>query len=123
MFQQQFGAGRGFPAAADDFRASNPRFAEENFQRNLTLTDEVKAIADEVGATPAQVAIAWLLAKGGGDNPDIAPIPGTKRVVRVEENAAADGLELTSAQIAKLDNLTPPAGEHHNEAQLKMIDR
>jgi aryl-alcohol dehydrogenase-like predicted oxidoreductase len=65
------------------------------------------------------VAIAWLLAKGN----DIAPIPGTKRVARVEENCAADGVEPTSEQIAKLDNLTPPAGDHHNEAQMQMIDR
>jgi diketogulonate reductase-like aldo/keto reductase len=68
---------------------------------------------------PAQVAIAWLLTKGD----DIAPIPGTKRVVRVEENTAADALELTADQITALDNLTPPTGDHHNEAQMRMIDR
>jgi aryl-alcohol dehydrogenase-like predicted oxidoreductase len=103
----------------DDFRKTNPRFTGENFQRNLRIADEVQAVAAEVGATPAQVAIAWLLAKGDG----IAPIPGTRRVSRVEENTAADGIELTSEQLAKLDNLTPPAGDHHNEAQLTMIDR
>jgi aryl-alcohol dehydrogenase-like predicted oxidoreductase len=69
--------------------------------------------------TPAQVAIAWLLSKGD----DIAPIPGTKRVSRVEENAAADGLELTAEQVAELDSLTPPAGDHHDEAQMQMIGR
>ena len=63
----------------NDFRATNPRFTGENFQRNLAIADEVAAIAAEVGATPAQVAIAWLLTKGD----DIAPIPGTKRVVPV----------------------------------------
>jgi aryl-alcohol dehydrogenase-like predicted oxidoreductase len=102
-----------------DFRATNPRFTGENFQRNLSIADEVEAIAAEVGATPAQVALAWLLAQGD----DIAPIPGTKRVSRVEENTAADGVELTGKQIDKLNNLTPAAGEHHNEQQTQMIDR
>ncbi|MFB4262490.1 aldo/keto reductase [Nonomuraea sp. GTA35] len=103
----------------DDFRATNPRFTGENFQRNLALADEVQAIAAEAGATPAQVAIAWLLSKGD----DIAPIPGTKRVSRLEENAAADGLVLTAGQLAKLDSLPPAAGGHHNEAQMQMIER
>jgi aryl-alcohol dehydrogenase-like predicted oxidoreductase len=76
---------------ATDSRATNPRFSGENFQHNLRLVEEVEAIAAEVGATPAQVAIAWLLAQG--DN--IAPIPGTRRVPRVEENVAADAVELT----------------------------
>ncbi|GAA2211780.1 aldo/keto reductase [Nonomuraea monospora] len=103
----------------DDFRATNPRFTGENFRRNLALADEVQAIAAEAGATPAQVAIAWLLSKGD----DIAPIPGTKRVSRLEENAAADGLTLTAEQLAKLDSLPPAAGGHHNEAQMRMIER
>jgi aryl-alcohol dehydrogenase-like predicted oxidoreductase len=102
-----------------DFRATNPRFTGENFQRNLAIADEVAAIATEVGATPAQVAIAWLLTKGD----DIAPIPGTKRVSRLEENVGADAVELTAEQVAKLDNLTPASGEHHNEAQMEMIGR
>ena len=76
-----------------DFRKTNPRFVGENFERNQRLVDEVEAIAAEIGATPGQVALAWLLTKG--DN--IAPIPGTKRVSRVEENVAADGIELSSA--------------------------
>ncbi|RSN15644.1 aldo/keto reductase [Nonomuraea sp. WAC 01424] len=103
----------------DDFRAGNPRFTGENFQRNLALADEVQAVAHEAGATPAQVAIAWLLSKGD----DIAPIPGTKRVSRVEENVAADTLVLTTEQLAKLDALPPAAGGHHNEAQMQMIER
>jgi hypothetical protein len=77
--------------ADDDFRKTNPRFTGENFDRNLRAVDEVKAIADEVGATPAQVALAWILAQGD----DIAPIPGTKRVARLEENVAADGVQLS----------------------------
>ena len=103
----------------DDWRKTSPRFMGENFERNLRIADEVQAIAAEVDATPAQVAIAWLLTKGE----DIAPIQGTKRVSRVEENVAADSIELTAEQLEKLNNLTPPAGDHHNEAQMAMIDR
>ncbi|MEV0146071.1 aldo/keto reductase [Nonomuraea sp. NPDC050733] len=65
------------------------------------------------------VALAWLLAKGE----HIAPIPGTKRVSRVEENIAADGVELTAEQLARLDALPPAAGDHHNEQQMRMIER
>jgi len=104
---------------ATDFRRQNPRFSGDNFQHNLRIADEVGELAATVGATPAQVALAWLLAKGN----DIAPIPGTKRVERLEENVAADAVELTAEQMAKLDNLTPVAGEHHNEVQMQMIDR
>ncbi len=102
-----------------DSRKTNPRFIGENFQRNLSILDEVQAVATEVGATPAQVAIAWLLAQGD----DIAAIPGTKRVMRVEENVAADDIELTAGQVEKLNNLTPAAGDHHNEAQMRFIER
>ena len=86
-----------------DFRKSNPRFMGENFQRNQRLVDEVEAIAAEVGATPGQVALAWLLTKGD----DIVPIPGTKRVSRVEENVGADAVELSPEQIDRLDQLPP----------------
>ena len=103
----------------NDFRRHNPRFTPKNLQRNLRIADEVEVIAGEIGATPAQVALGWLLAKGN----DIVPIPGTKRVTRLEENVAADTIELSSGQLAKLDNLAPAAGEHHNEAQMQMIDR
>ena len=102
-----------------DFRKTNPRFVGENFERNQRLVDEVEAIAAELGVTPGQVALAWLLRKG--DN--IAPIPGTKRVSRVEENVGADDVELSSAQIHRLDKLPPAAGEHHNEQQMRMIER
>jgi aryl-alcohol dehydrogenase-like predicted oxidoreductase len=103
----------------DDFRATNPRFTGENFQRNLAIADQVQQIATDAGATPAQVALAWLLTKGE----DIAPIPGTKRVSRLEENVAADDVVLTAEQMTKLDNLTPPTGGHHNEAQMRLIER
>ncbi len=114
------GALRSLDQLADnDWRKTSPRFTGENFERNLRILDEVEAIAHEVNATPAQVAIAWLLAQGD----DIAPIPGTKHVARLEENIAADQVELTPGQVEALSNLTPPAGDHHNEAQMQMLDR
>jgi aryl-alcohol dehydrogenase-like predicted oxidoreductase len=120
--------GRGFLTGAirsvddlepDDFRRTNPRFIGENFQRNLDLADEVGALAHEIGATPAQVALAWLLAQGE----DVVPIPGTKKVARLEENVAADAVELTPEQLKRLTGLTPPSGEHHNESQMSTIER
>nr|BFD88156.1 aldo/keto reductase [Streptomyces sp. Xyl84] len=100
--------------AADDFRLSTPRFADGNFERNLAIVDEVEAVAADAGATPAQVALAWLLAQGD----DVVPIPGTKRVARVKENAAADAVVLTADQLARLDALTPPSGERYAEEDL-----
>ncbi|RYF25906.1 MAG: aldo/keto reductase [Flavobacteriales bacterium] len=105
--------------ADNDWRKNNPRFMGENFQRNLGIVAEVKAIADEVGATTAQIALAWLLAQGN----DIAPIPGTRRVERVEENTAADGIDISASQLERLNNLTPASGERHNEASMAAIDR
>lgn len=105
--------------ADDDWRKTNPRFTGENFQRNLAIVDEVQAIGAEIGATPAQTALAWILTRGD----DIAPIPGTRRVARVEENTAADGIELTPAQLERLNNLTPAAGERHDETNMASIDR
>jgi aryl-alcohol dehydrogenase-like predicted oxidoreductase len=103
----------------DDWRKTNPRFTRENFQLNLRIVDEVHAVATDAGATPAQIALAWLLAQGS----DIAPIPGTRRVARVEENTAADGIELSHDQIERLNNLTPAAGARHDEANMAGIDR
>jgi aryl-alcohol dehydrogenase-like predicted oxidoreductase len=103
----------------NDWRAKNPRFTAENFQHNLRVADEVETVATQAGITPAQAAIAWLLTKGS----DIAPIPGTKRVRRVEENIAAADVELTAEQINKLDALPPAAGDHHEEADLRLLDR
>jgi aryl-alcohol dehydrogenase-like predicted oxidoreductase len=102
-----------------DYRKTNPRFFDENFQHNLSSADELRDISAEIGATPAQVALAWLLAKG----PDIVPIPGTKRVTRLEENVGADSVELSADQLARLDRLTPAVGGHHAEAQMAWIDR
>jgi aryl-alcohol dehydrogenase-like predicted oxidoreductase len=103
----------------DDWRRTNPRFTGENFQRNLRIAEEVRGIAMDIGATPAQVAIAWLLTRGDG----IAPIPGTKRVPRVEENIAADDVVLTTDQIRRLDNLPVASGGHHNDAQMQLLER
>jgi aryl-alcohol dehydrogenase-like predicted oxidoreductase len=103
----------------DDWRKTNPRFTEGNFEQNLRIVDEVQAVASEVDATPAQVALAWLLAQGD----DIAPIPGTKRVSRVEENTAADGIELSTEQIQQLNDLTPATGERYDETNMAAIDR
>jgi len=120
--------GRGFLTGAirstaglpdTDYRKTNPRFFDENFQHNLASADELRDISSDIGATPAQVALAWLLSKGA----DIVPIPGTKRVSRLEENVGADSVELTADQLARLDRLTPAVGGHHAEAQMAWIDR
>jgi aryl-alcohol dehydrogenase-like predicted oxidoreductase len=102
----------------DDWRKNNPRFTEGNFEKNLRIVDEVKAVATELDATPAQIALAWLLAQGD----DIAPIPGTKRVSRIEENTAADNIELSAQQIERLNNLSPATGKRHEDANMAVID-
>jgi aryl-alcohol dehydrogenase-like predicted oxidoreductase len=107
--------------ASDDFRAAEPRYTGENFQANLVIAGEVQAIAAQSGATPAQVAIAWILAKSD-DRLHIAPIPGTKRVARLEENTAAEDLVLTEEQLAALDDLTPAVGGHHSADQMKLLN-
>ncbi|QSE93019.1 aldo/keto reductase [Rhodococcus pseudokoreensis] len=106
-----------FPS--DDWRKTNPRFTGENFTRNLAIVDEVRAIGAENGATPAQTALAWLLTRGS----DIAPIPGTRRVTRVEENTAAHQLELTAGQVQRLDALQPAAGARHDDTNMADIER
>ncbi|WP_116951399.1 aldo/keto reductase [Jiangella endophytica] len=104
---------------ADDWRRTNPRFTGGNLERNLRIVDEVREVAAEVEATPAQVALAWLLAQGD----DIAPIPGTKRVARVEENTAVVGVGLTAGQVARLNGLAPASGDRFDEANMAAIDR
>ena len=84
--------------ANDDFRRSNPRFMGQNFQRNLDLVDRVESIARRKGCTPAQLALAWVLAQGN----DIVPIPGTKHRARLEENVAAVGIELSADDLREL---------------------
>jgi aryl-alcohol dehydrogenase-like predicted oxidoreductase len=94
---------------ADDFRRTNPRFAQDNLDQNLRIVAEVEAVAAEAGATAAQVALAWLLAQGD----DIVPIPGTRRVTRLEENIAATELTLSPDQVARLSTIRPPAGDRY----------
>ncbi|HEV7824759.1 MAG TPA: aldo/keto reductase [Mycobacteriales bacterium] len=89
--------------APDDFRRRNPRFQGENFAKNLELVDRVREIAAEKDVTPSQLALAWVLHQGD----DIVPIPGTKRVHRLEENAAAAFVALTPEDLARLDAAAP----------------
>ena len=92
-----------------DWRRTNPRFTKENFEKNLRIANEVKAVAAEIGAAPAQVALAWLLAQGE----DVVPIPGTKRVSRLEEDAAE--VKLSPDQIARLNAVPPAAGARYSD--------
>jgi aryl-alcohol dehydrogenase-like predicted oxidoreductase len=103
-----------------DFRRSGPRFTGENLEANLRLADKVKEIAAEKGVTPAQLAIAWLLAQGD----DIVPIPGTKRRTYLEQNAAAVDLELTTDDLARIDAELPrTAGERYDQAGMASVNR
>jgi aryl-alcohol dehydrogenase-like predicted oxidoreductase len=88
---------------ADDFRRRNPRFQGKNFEKNLELVREVERMASAKGVTPAQLALAWVLARGD----DVVPIPGTKRVKYLEQNAAAAGVRLSTDELAHLDAVFP----------------
>lgn len=101
----------------NDFRRNNPRFAGENLKQNIRIVEQVDAVAAELGAKPGQVALAWLLAQGD----DIAPIPGTKRVAYLEENAAADAIELSADQLAALDKVAAPVGDRY--ADMSPVNR
>jgi aryl-alcohol dehydrogenase-like predicted oxidoreductase len=88
----------------DDWRRSNPRFQEDALQENLQLADRVRELAEAQSVTPAQLALAWVLAKGE----DIVPIPGTKNPRRLEENAQAAEITLSEEDVAQLDNAVSP---------------
>jgi aryl-alcohol dehydrogenase-like predicted oxidoreductase len=103
--------------SSSDFRRTSPRCMGDNLQSNLRILEEVEAVATEVEATSAQVAVAWLLAQGD----DIAPIPGTKRVARLEENAGADRLTLSADQLARLAVLPTPVGDRY--ANMSTVNR
>jgi aryl-alcohol dehydrogenase-like predicted oxidoreductase len=90
--------------AADDWRRGHPRFTGEAFTANLRLVDAVRDLATGKGCTPGQLALAWVLAQGD----DVVPIPGTKRVAYLEENAGAAAVELTADDLARLDAIAPP---------------
>jgi aryl-alcohol dehydrogenase-like predicted oxidoreductase len=89
--------------APDDWRRTNPRFQGENFEKNLELVEELEALAREKGTTPAQLALAWLLTRGK----HVVPIPGSRRIERLEENAAATDIKLTENDLHRLELIAP----------------
>jgi aryl-alcohol dehydrogenase-like predicted oxidoreductase len=106
----------------DDARRHHPRFAGENFRRNLELAAVVQQMAEEAGCTAAQIALAWVLAQGE----DIIPIPGTKQIRYVEENLAAFEVRLNPGQLKRLDKAFPPgaaAGERYNAQAMQAVNR
>jgi aryl-alcohol dehydrogenase-like predicted oxidoreductase len=103
-----------------DYRRNDPRYQGENFQKNMVLVDVVKEIAQAKNAAPGQIALAWLLAQGE----DIAPIPGTKRLKYLEENAQAAVVSLSPEDMAKLEALaTQTSGPRYGEGGMKMVER
>lgn len=108
--------------AADDYRRSSPRFQGENFQKNLDLVKKIEEIAKEKECTPAQLALAWVLAQGG----DVVPIPGTKRRKYLEENADALKVDLGSDDLRRLDEVMPlgaAAGSRYSEEMMKVVNQ
>jgi aryl-alcohol dehydrogenase-like predicted oxidoreductase len=106
--------------AEDDFRRTNPRFSHENARANEAVVHVVRSVAEERGATPAQVALAWVLSRGK----DVVPIPGTKRVRYLEENVRALDVRLTPEDLAKLDSLAAQtSGERYAPEMMKLIQR
>lgn len=106
----------------DDFRRHHPRFQGENFQRNLDLVKEVEDMANDKGCTPAQLALAWVLAQGE----DIATIPGTKHVKYLEDNVAAAGITLAKAELDRIEAAFPlgaAAGERYSPQGMKAVNR
>ncbi len=105
---------------ADDRRRQHPRFQEQNFDHNRKLITQIEDMAREKGVTPSQLVLAWLLAQGD----DILPIPGTKRVARLEENAGATAIKLDAADLARIDAAMPPgsaAGSRYPEPMMKSV--
>jgi len=107
--------------AADDFRAGNPRFSAEALQKNVALVETLKAIAEPKGATPGQLALAWLLAR----KPWIVPIPGTRKRTRLEENIGAVSLELSEADLAAIEAAVESnkvEGQRYRDDELSMVN-
>jgi aryl-alcohol dehydrogenase-like predicted oxidoreductase len=108
--------------AADDWRRGNPRFQGEQFAQNVALADRVKAVAEEKHCTPAQLALAWLLAR----HDDVIPIPGTSSVERLEENVHAAEIHLSREDLDRIERVTPKgaaAGARYPEALLGLVNR
>ncbi len=105
--------------AADDYRRTNPRFQGENFARNLALVEKVKTMAAEKRCTPAQLALAWVLAQG----PHIVPIPGTKQIRNLEQNLGALEVRLDAEDLAAIEQVFPAgitAGARYSEAMMRL---
>ena len=108
--------------ADDDWRRGMPRFERENFRRNIELVEKIKTLAAKKGCTPAQLALAWVLAQGD----DLVPIPGTKRRQYLEENVGALDIRLMADELAEIDSLIPPgaaAGSRYSEPGMRSINR
>lgn len=108
--------------AEDDWRRTNPRFQGENFDKNLQLVEKVEEIAKGKGVSASQLALAWVLAQGE----NVVPIPGTKRVKYIEQNAAAVDVELTPKEIRQIDEVFPldaAAGKRYPEAMMASVNR
>ena len=106
----------------DDYRRQSPRFQGENFQRNLDLVRRIEEMAAQKGCTPAQFALAWVLAQGE----DIVPIPGTKRRRYLEENLAALEVGLTAEELARIHEVAPRgavAGARYPESMMGLVNR
>jgi len=103
--------------AQDDYRRQSPRFMGENFDKNLAIVEKVRRFAADKGCTPGQLALAWVLAKGE----DIVPIPGTKRVKYLEENAAADAVVLSADEVAEIDAVFPADAAVGDRYQTSMM--
>ena len=106
--------------ASDDWRKNSPRFQGENFQKNLDVVRKIEQLAAKKGCTSSQLALAWVLAQGD----DLAPIPGTKRVNYLEENAAAEQVQLTESDLAELDAIAPKgvaAGERYDAGGMRAV--
>jgi aryl-alcohol dehydrogenase-like predicted oxidoreductase len=122
--------GRGFLAgrfksiddlAKDDWRRTSPRFQGQNFAKNLRVVEEVQTLAKQKGCTPSQLALAWVLARGE----DVVPIPGTSSSKRLEENVAAASVELTRADIDRIERFAPrgvAVGERYTPEMQRLLN-
>jgi aryl-alcohol dehydrogenase-like predicted oxidoreductase len=122
--------GRGFLAgrfrkiddlAKDDWRRESPRFQGENFAKNLAVLDQINQLAKEKRCTPSQLALAWLLAQGE----DLAPIPGTTSVARLEENVGAGNVSLSKADLQRIDSVAPQGvavGERYHPDMMRLLN-
>jgi aryl-alcohol dehydrogenase-like predicted oxidoreductase len=122
--------GRGFLAgrfrkpedlAPDDWRRGNPRFQGENFAKNLALVDHLRALAESKHCTPAQLALAWLLAR----HDNVIPIPGTSSIQRLQENVAAASIELTQQELDRIEEIAPhgvAAGTRYDQVSTRLLN-